>query len=54
MIQKTIPLKNKTVLIGCPILVVYPIPIISQPDISVIIDAPIFDILLIFFWMKVN
>ena len=48
MIQKTIPLKNKTVLIGCSILVVYPIPIISQLDIRIIIDAPIFDILLIF------
>ena len=48
MKQKIIPLKNKTLLIGCSIFVVYPIPIISQPNIRIIIDITIFDVILIF------
>ena len=47
MKKQVIPSKNKTVLVGWPIFVVKPIPIINQPEISNIIDDNIFNVLLI-------
>jgi hypothetical protein len=42
IIKQVIPNKKRVVFIGCPIIVVYPIPIINQPKINNIIEANIF------------